>query len=135
MNAKSLALGPLLFALFLSPAITIQAGDGMSDEQRQQLMEQARKTQECMSRIDQSRLEALAARAETMNKEIKALCAAGKHDQAQNVAIKYGKEISASHEIQEMKKCGEMAKRIMQQIPTMADLEKDYSNGHVCDDM
>lgn len=105
-------------------ALAVQAGGNVD-------MEQVQKMQECMSRIDQSRLEALSARAETMDKEIKALCAAGKRDQAQDRAMEYGREISSAPVMQQMKKCGEMARGMMQQMPMM----DDYSDRHVCDSM
>lgn len=119
----------LIVVLLASFAATVQAGGGMSEEQMQQMM----KMQECMARVDQSRLEALSAKAEVMDKKIRALCSAGKRDEAQNVAIEHGKEISASPIMQEVKKCGEMAKGM--QMPMMDDLQKDYADRHVCDDM
>lgn len=131
MNMKICNSGSLVFTLLISLALTVQAGGGMSEDQMQQMM----KMQECMAKIDQSRIEALSARAEAMNKEVKALCAADKRDQAQDIAIQYGKEISASPEMQEMKRCGEMAKGMIQQMPMMDDMDKDYADRHVCDGM
>ncbi|MDZ7737117.1 MAG: hypothetical protein U5P41_14245 [Gammaproteobacteria bacterium] len=129
MNKNCKSGVPLIVVMFLSLSVSAQAGGGMSEEQMQQMM----KMQECMAKVDQSRLEALTAEADGMNKEIRALCAAGKRDQAQNVAIDYGKEISASPAPCRKQKCGEMAKGM--QMPMMADLEKNYADRHVCDDM
>ena len=95
-------------------------------------MKQMQQMQACMAKIDQSRLEAISARAEAMNREIKALCDAGKRDVAQNKAIEYGKEISSAPVMQEMQKCGEMAKGMMQQMPLT---QEDYADRHVCDSM
>jgi len=105
----------------------------MSEEQMQQMMEQAQKMQECMAKIDQTAMEALAAKAEKMHKDMKALCAAGKRDRAQSVAISYGKEVSATKEMKAMVKCSEMATGMMQQMPMMQNLDKDYEKHHVCD--
>jgi hypothetical protein len=125
----------LALTLIATLSMAVQAGGGMSEEQMQHMMEQAQKMQECMARIDQSGLDALAARADAMEKEVKALCDAGKRDQAQKLAIKYGREISASPEMQALQKCGEMAQGMMQQMPMMSDLGQEYDDQHVCDGM
>lgn len=106
---------------------------GMTEEQMQQMMEQAQKMQECMAKIDESGMEALGAKAEAMEREVKALCDAGKRDQAQKQAIKYGKEISAAPEMKQLQKCGEMAKGMMQHSPMMS--MEELESRHVCDDM
>jgi hypothetical protein len=110
-------------------------GAEISDEQMQQMMQQAYKMQECLAGIDQSGMDALAARADAMEQELKALCAAGKRDEAERTAIKYGQEISAAPEMQAMKDCGEIMQGMMQQMPMMADLEQEYGDQHVCDGM
>jgi hypothetical protein len=120
--------------MLASMSMAVQAGGGMSEEQMQQMMEQAQKMQECMARIDQSGMDTLTAKAEAMEKEVKALCDAGKRDQAQKVAIQYGKEFNAAPEMQELQKCSEMAQGMIQQMP-MTDLQEDLENRHVCDDM
>ncbi len=123
----------LLTLLAMSPVIT-QAGNGMSDDQAQKMMDQAKKMQKCMADIDQGRLKALSTKAKGMQQKIRELCTAGERDRAQDVAIKYGKEISDAPVMKEMKKCTEMAKG-MTQMPMMSELQKDYANGHVCDNM
>jgi len=124
----------LMLSLLAGSPVLAQAGNGMSEEQAQQRMEQARKMQQCMADIDQGRLEALSTKAKSMQQKIRELCAAGERDQAQEVAVKYGKEISDSAVMQEMKKCSEMAKGLMR-MPMMSELQKDPANGHVCDEM
>ena len=136
MNFKLFTLKSLLIsALLMLSATAVQAGQNMSDEQMQQMMEQAQKMQECMSRIDQSTMEAHAARAEKINKEMKALCASGKRDEAQTMAVDYAKEIRDSKDMQIMKKCSEMVSGMMQQMHMMYDMDKDYEKNHVCDAM
>ncbi len=127
MNIRKFAAGSLAFALSLSFAGVVHAGAGMSDEEMQQMMAGAQEMQKCMAGIDQSQLEKLSARAEAMDEEVKELCAAGNRDEAQSVAIEYGKEISTSPVMQDMKKCGEMAKGMM------PDIEKDLADRHACD--
>ena len=126
------ALAPVLFIL---PVFTVQAGQGMNEEQMQQMMEQAQKMQECMSGIDQSAMETHAARAEKTSKEMKALCTAGKRDEAQAIAIDYARELRSSEDMQTMKKCSELASGMMQHMHMMYEMDKDYEKNHVCDAM
>lgn len=127
MNIRKFIVGSLIFTLSISFVGIVRAGAGMSDEEMQQMMARAQEMQKCMTGIDQSQLEKLSAKAEAMDQEVKELCAAGNRDEAQSVAIEYGKEISASPVMQDMKKCGEMAKGMM------PDIEKDFADRHVCD--
>ncbi len=60
MNLKIFTLKSLLvLTLIISPALTVQAEQRMSEEQMQQMMEEAQKMQECMTKIDQSAMNAL----------------------------------------------------------------------------
>ena len=102
-------------------------GQQMSDEQMQQMMEGAGKMQECMAKIDQKDMDAITAKSEKVNGEIKKLCAAGKRDEAQITAMDYGKEMAASKEMQAMQQCG-MANQ-------MAMTDPGEKPGHVCDGM
>lgn len=134
MITKCLARSLPVAFKFATMSGMVQAGTGMNEEQMQQMMEQAHKMQECMAGIDQSALDALAARTEKMEQEVRALCDAGQRDQAQKLAMKYGKEISAAPVMKDLQKCGEMAKGMMQHMPMM-DLHDDLEDRHVCDDM
>ena len=119
--------------MFLIYADLLHSGQGMSEEEMQKMMELSQKMQECMARIDQSAMEAQAAKAEKIHNQMKALCDAGKRDKAQDLAIDYGKEVSQSKVMKEMQKCSEMAAGMMQQNPMMQDMIADYENQHVCD--
>ena len=122
--------------IFFSSVITLMqfAAAGMTEEQMQQMMENAQKMQECMANIDQSAMDKLTARSEKMQVEIEALCTAGKREAAQDKAMKYGKEMANSKVMREMKKCGEMGQQMRQQMPMMPGTEGDSSgSGHVCD--
>lgn len=105
----------------------------VSDEQMQQMMKNAQKMQECIAKIDQSAMQKLTEKSQKMQGELQALCAAGKRDEAQDKAIKFGKEISNSKEMQEMKKCGEMAQQMMQQMPQIPGSDGNKGTQHVCD--
>ena len=110
------------------------ADQSMNEEQ---MMQQAQAAQECFANIDQSYFAKLEARGMEMEKEIKALCDSGKRDKATKVAMKYGKEFSTSPEFQEIRKCSELMKGMMANMPMpMVPPEVgDENEGHICDGM
>ena len=107
----------------------LAAGGQMTDEQMQQMMENTQKMQDCMSGIDPSAMRSLEEKGRKLDAEVKALCAAGKRKEAQDKAIAYGKEMSATKEMKQMQKCGEM----MQQSPAFRGNMEPGKGGHVCD--
>lgn len=120
--------------IFLLPvAAFAQFPQGMNEMDVQKMMQQAQAMQACMEQVDQTALQKFQVRAREVNEEIKSLCAAGKRDEAQKVAMDFAMEAEKDKAVQEMKKCGELAKDMMpQQMPeTYEDL--DYSRQHVCD--
>ena len=109
---------------------------GMSEAEMQNMMQQMKKAQACMEKIDQSELDALENKANQFEAEMKSLCASGKRDAAQERAMVYMKEIVNSSVVKEAKKCGEMMKGTMQgmmQDMAFVDQDKDYTRQHVCD--
>ncbi|MCG7874723.1 MAG: hypothetical protein AB2672_17905 [Candidatus Thiodiazotropha endolucinida] len=117
---------------------TAHAAPGMSEQQMQQMMMRAQEAEECFSKIDKSQLEELEAKGKKMQADIKALCAAGKRDEAMSKAFKYSKQINNDPKIKEMRKCSEKMRGMMVNMPqpymppTVDEREKA---GHVCDDM
>ena len=127
MVTKFLLPRMLLLPVLCLPLMLSAQDEQMTDEQMQQMMENSGKMQECMEKIDQKSMDAYAARGEKMHAEIMKLCAAGKRDEAQKMAIDYGKEMASSKEMQAMQKCGMMAK----QMPMTGHEGKQ---GQVCDE-
>ena len=128
---------PLLISLLLMP-ITASAQNmgGMTEAQMQQLMQQAQSMQNCMANIDQTEMEAFQQKAEAMDAEVKALCAAGKRDAAMARAMAFGKETAQSSIMQDMKKCGEGMKNMLPNLPKTAHPTDDTSGKprHICDE-
>ena len=120
----------LLPVLCMPLALSAQ-DEQMTEEQMQQMMENAQKMQECMAKVD---MNAFAAKGEKVHAEVKKLCADGKRDEAQKKAMAYGKEMSSSKEMKAMQKCGEMAKQMMQQMP-MTDYAENTGQGDICDSL
>lgn len=127
LNTTAIALALALPALTQS----VQA-QGMDPAQMQLMMENAQKMQACMSDVDQSAMQAMARDAEAFQQEIKALCAAGKRDQAMSDAMAFAKRIKASPEMQKMQACRKYMEGMMPKIPM---LDAPATGGaHICDE-
>ena len=125
----SIILWPVLFTV----SVAIQAQQsGMSQEQMEQLMQQAQQMQTCMARVDQQELMALGQQAQAMDAKMRSLCQAGKRSKAQSTAIKFGIAMSRDENVQAARECGEMMRGMIPKMdyPTS---EKDFKGGHVCD--
>ena len=127
MKPKFIMPEIILLSFLCMPWTLFAQDEQMSEEQMQQMMENAGKMQDCMAHMDQKAMDAYAAKGEKMHADIQKLCAAGKRDEAQKMAVEYGKEMASSKEMQAMQQCG-MAK----QMPVTGGAEKQ---GHVCDEM
>lgn len=129
----------VLFFGLISLPLTVSAqpyGGGMNPEQMQQMMEQMQGMQDCMANIDQAELDAFQRKAEEMDAEVKALCAAGKRDAAMARAMAFGKEAAGNPAMKDMQKCGEGMKQMMPNLPHSAQ-PRDTNTGkprHICDE-
>ena len=104
----------------------------MDQAQMQQMMENAQKMQACMSEVDQAAMEAMASDAQAFQKKIKALCAAGKREQAMSDAIAYGKQVNASPDMKKMRECGKYMQGMMPDMHIPDPTTEDGS--HICDE-
>ena len=119
--------------LLLMPMVAVaQNYQGMSKEDMQKMTEQMQKMESCMQNVDQAQLKVIEQRSNQLEKEVQSLCASGKRDEAEEKTILFGKEIANDPEIQTMRKCGEMMKGMMPNMPYM-EQSKDRSSRHVCD--
>lgn len=129
---KRSALYTLLLFSSLSHA---QSYPGMKQGDMQQMMQQMQKAQACMQNVDQTGLKALEQRSRQFQNEMKALCANGQRDAAQAKAVAFGREMMKEPAMQTMRKCGEMMKGMMPNMPGMEETVRDYSKQHVCDSL
>jgi len=129
---KKIVAGVLFAVIAYASAVQ---GQGMSQGDVQNMMQAMQQMQECMAQIDQSELAALEQQGEEMDAEIKALCAQGKRDEAQEQAIAYSRKMMKNPALQQMKKCGEITKGLVPEGsgPSVKQ-EFDPSRGHVCDE-
>lgn len=111
---------------------------GMDPAKMQQMQKMLVEMQNCIQKIDKNELEKLKHRSEAMEKEVKALCQAGKRDAAMDKAMTYGKQMMNEPSLMQMQKCGEKARHMM---PNMAESpfegfsEDKYKEQHICDSM
>ncbi|MCQ8129726.1 hypothetical protein [Methylomonas rivi] len=127
----------LLISLLLLPlaAPAQNMGRMPTEAQMQQMMQQAQSMQNCMANIDEAEMEAFQQKAEAMDAEVKALCAAGKRDAAMARAMAFGKETAQSSIMQDMKKCGEGMKNMMPMLPKTAQAPAEGGKPrHICDE-
>lgn len=131
MNKLSL-VNTAIFAVLLLPCLA-RAGSGMDDEQMRQMMKNAQKMQECMADIDPAVFSRIEAKSKEMQAKVKALCDAGKRNQASQASITYGRELSASSEMKALRKCGVLAQGMLQDIPGVKQQLETAGEQHVCD--
>jgi hypothetical protein len=123
------------FGLLLLPLVAgAQNYGGMDEAAMQKMMQQAQGMQTCMENIDEAEMEAFQQRAEQMDADVKALCAAGKRDAANARAMSFGREAASSKVMQQMKKCGEGMKPMLPKTATTAAEHSDAPARHICDD-
>jgi predicted dinucleotide-binding enzyme len=130
----------VIVTFFLLQAGTVRAADpeGMSQEQMQQMMENAQKMHQCFENIDQDALEKLAKAGRQVEGEIRSLCRAGKRAEAQARAMDYARKVGNSGVIADIRKCDAMTQGMLQEMPGMLQELKEESksgNGHICDNM
>ncbi len=125
----------VIFCLLLLPvSVFAQNYGNMNKGDMQKMMQAMQEVQKCMAGIDEATLNELKKSSEQTKQEIDTLCAQGERNKAQQQAMAFGKKMASDPIIEQMRKCGEIAKGAMP-MTGMADIytEKDYSNRHVCD--
>lgn len=121
----------LVISLLVPLVASAQNIQGMNEADMQKMMQQMQQVQICMQNIDQSRLQVLEQRSQQMESEIRALCAEGRRDEAEQRAISFGREVSQDPDIQAMRACGEQMQGLLPELP-FSEPENSASR-HVCD--
>ncbi len=125
----------LYFALLVMPAIAFAQNDHpmMNQQQMQAMMGKMQQMQTCMARVDQAQMEEIGQRAKKVDAQIKALCAEGKRDDAQELAVKFGEEIKDEPNMKIMRECSKGMEEMMKDMP-FGMQPKDLEARHVCDE-
>ncbi|HID81209.1 MAG TPA: hypothetical protein EYH06_02430 [Chromatiales bacterium] len=128
-------LSVIALLFFFNSLALAQNYQNMSEQDMQNMMQQAQKMQACMQNIDQAKMQALGDKAKQVESEIKALCAKGERAKAEKKALKFAQEINNSPDVAAARKCGEMMRGIMPSMGFIDKSPKEKSGGHICDDM
>ncbi|HBE91047.1 MAG TPA: hypothetical protein DDW55_00450 [Gammaproteobacteria bacterium] len=118
--------------LALAAPAMAQNVQNIDKQDMQLIMQQVQEMQTCMANIDQTELKALETRSKKFESEVTVLCDAGKRDAAQDIAMAFGKEVTAAPAMKTMKKCSE---KLVGMMPNMSipDIESQLKNKNICD--
>ena len=72
---------------------------------------------DCMESLDQQALEDIGRQGEAVGNEVEALCKKGDESGAREVAMEYVEEIEGNEAIEELKRCSEMMRKVMPNMP------------------
>lgn len=104
--------------------------------QFERLVARAQAMQSCMARIDPAALERLRARTGEMGTELRAVCAAGRREEAARRAVEFAREMSAEPGVHAVEACGDFARELLAELPFALPGESgDGVPAHVCDQL
>lgn len=86
----------------------------------------------CMENIDEEKMQEFEQRSQEFDNEVKALCAAGKRDEAEKKAAAFGKEIASDPIMQQIQKCNKMMESMLSKMDYNLK-DADIDDRHVCD--
>lgn len=124
-----------MLTIFLAAPLSVMAQGGMQGMDMQSMMQAAQQMQQCMAKVDQQAMQKMQRESNKVVGELRSLCQQGKKSEAQAKAISYSKQMISNPAIQQMRKCGEMAKGFMPKNMQQNDFFDDFENSkhHVCD--
>lgn len=128
----------ITFMLLLPLVASAQKMGGMEMDQAQmqQMMQKMQGLQNCMAKLDQTEMKAFQQKGMQINGEVKALCSAGKRDEAMERAITFSQEVASSKLMQEMKKCGDGMQSLISTFPkTLEQQSSGTDSKHICDSL
>ncbi len=127
----------LLIAALLPTLALAQDYQGMSQQDMQKMMQGMQQMQSCMQKVNQAEMEAAGKRAEAMQKEVEALCAGGKRDEAQAKGMAFAREMQQNPAMQQMGECGQMMAGMMPASPFLEQIKQSSGESggsrHICD--
>lgn len=93
------------FALLWGASASAQSVPAFSEDQMNQMLQQAQGIQSCIKQVDQKGFSALNEEGKQVQKDIIALCKAGDREQAQYEAVQFAEKVKKSVAYQAMSKC------------------------------
>jgi len=119
--------------LLILPATALaQNYQGMGEADMQKMMLQMQQAQACMADLDQAELQKFGEQAKRMDASVKALCASGKRDEAQQEAVTFAREVNSNPSMRKMQECSKMMAG-MPGMPAIPQGASEDDNRHICD--
>lgn len=106
-------------------------GAGLDAAQLLELQQRALEMQGCLAGIDHGALETLREEGEAVTREVRALCDAGKRDEAERTARAYGKRVVDAPAVAAIRKCGDMAAGMLSGLTAFVE-GRESSSGDIC---
>jgi hypothetical protein len=124
----------VFFLVLLSPLTSFaQSYHGMDEAEMQKLLQDMEKNLgSCMENVDEEKMKEFEQRSQEFEKEVKALCAAGKRDEAEKKAVAYGKEMEDDPTMKQIEKCSKMMDSMLSKMDYNLK-DADIEDSHVCD--
>lgn len=116
--------------------VSLSSLAGVSEQHMQEMMQQAEAAQKCFATVDQSKFEQMQMEMQQIQAELKSMCDAGKRSEAMSAAMKQSKKYSNDAEIKKMKKCADMMKGMMANMPALPGIDLPTGadkDKHICD--
>ena len=112
-----------------------QGFQGMDEAEMQKMLKDMEKNLgSCMEDVDEDKMKEFEKRSQEFEKEVKALCADGKRDEAEKKAAAYGKEIADDPTMKQIQKCSKMMDSMLSKMDfNLKDVDVDTADRHVCD--
>ena len=128
----------LLLCMMFAP--TMASAQAISQEDMDAMMAAAAQMQACLQNVDQGAIKQLEQEQKVFMQKVKGVCAQGKRDDAQDMAMEYAKDVMKSPELVKIRECTEsvkMPESMKGMMPDMSvkTMEKELSKHHVCDDI
>lgn len=122
-----------MILLMLSPIISFaQNPPDTNQGDMNNMMQQMQNMQSCMAKIDQKKVQGLEKKSNQFMAEVNSLCASGNREEAQEKAVSFAKEMQNNAIMKTMKKCSDMMKGMMPEMPSLNRFVGD-PNQHICD--
>lgn len=125
---------PVFFLILLLPLTSFaQNFHSMNEAEIEKLFQDVEeKFGACVKNIDEEKMKEFEQRSLELEKEVNALCAAGKRDEAESKSESFGKEIASDPMMQQIQKCNKMMESMLSKTDyNLKDV--DIDDRHVCD--
>lgn len=129
----------LLLGSFLAylPQANAENMSSMENVHMQQMIQQMNEMQRCLQQIDEIELQKNQENMSRLENKLRALCSAGKRDEAQTEALKFSREMQDSKIFKQIQSCTQEMQQqgFMPKLPTLEIDDQGNSQTHICDQL